>query len=460
MAAAAVFGSARDVAAAPLALTVDVASPACSDARRREDVSLAAPWCTLTPAATRALPGDVVRVRPGTYRGFRPLVSGTSYAPIRFVADGAVTLLPASGSPSALMLVRVGWLILDGFTITGGTNQGVWIEDSSHLDLIRLVIRENPGVGVALLRGQNVVIWSSTVTNNGRAGIREFIGSAGNQFTRNSIVGNGRDGNPYNGDGIQFAGSRTLVAYNTIRANGDAGGHEHGIYAASTARSFVIERNTIDRSPGADVKAQGTGSIRSNRLLGDSLFGLVLSDNPAPVSVVANVVAGRFEHAVLVTSGSTRGQARLWQNTIVQQGRFGSSGNAAALFVITAGSLDVRNNILCYANPDNLGAAFFVNDASRVLTLRSDTNWLCSTDPAGRATAWNGTRSTLEQWRSQTGGLDSGSIASSPPLFDGDFRVTSANLGAGRGTSLGVAADIDGRSFPPTSPDVGAYQHR
>lgn len=445
--------------AAPRTLTVDRASSSCSDVRARDAVSASAPWCSLAPASTSAQPGDTVSVRPGTYTGFRPLVSGTPSAPIRFVASGpGVVLRPAPGSANAVLLVRVSRLTLDGFTVSGGSGQGVWIEDADHLDLIRLRVVDNSGAGIALLRGHDVTVWRSTLTRNGRAGVLEYAGSSANQFTRNTITGNGKDGNAYNGDGIQLAGSSTLVAHNLIRDNGDPGGHEHGVYAGSGARGYVIEHNTIDTGGGADVKAQGTGAVRYNRL-GSALYGLVLSDNPGPVSVVGNVVAGLFQHAVLVTAGTTVGQGRLWQNTIVQQGRSTSAGNAAALFVIAAGSLDIRNNLVCYTSSDNLGATLFVNSASRVASLRSDANWLGSTDPAGLVAGWNGSRVTLAQWRARSGG-DARSVSSRPPSFDASFHVTSTNLGLGLGLPLGVATDIDGVPFPAVAPDAGAYQHR
>ena len=444
--------------AAPRTLTVDSSSASCSDARARDAVTSTAPWCTLAPASKSAQPGDTVSVRPGTYTGFRPLVSGTASAPIRFVASGSpVVLRPAAGSVNAVMLVRVAWVILDGFTISGGSDQGVWVEDADHLDLIRLRVTGNPGAGVALLSGRNVTVWSSTLTRNGRAGILEYVGSSANQFTRNTISDNGKDGNLYNGDGIQLAGTGTLVADNVIRSNGDAGGHEHGIYAGAAARRYVIEHNTIDTSPGADIRALGTGSVRYNRL-GSALYGLVLSDNPSPVSVVGNVIGGLFQHAVMVTTGATAGQGKLWQNSIVQQGRSTTSGNAAALFVIAAGSLDIKNNLICYTAADNLGATLFINASSRIGSLRSDANWLCSTDPSGLLAAWDGSRVTLAGWRTKSG-EDAASIGSRPPTFDAALHVTSTNSGAGRGLPLGVAFDFDGIPFPAAAPDIGAYQH-
>ena len=50
-------------------LWVDILSlgGSCSDARNRDQVGPATPWCNLGPAGEQALAGDVVTVRRGTY---------------------------------------------------------------------------------------------------------------------------------------------------------------------------------------------------------------------------------------------------------------------------------------------------------------------------------------------------------------------------------------------------------
>jgi len=79
-------------------LWVDILSlgGACSDARNRDQVGPATPWCNLGPAGEQALPGDVVTVRRGTYTKlhtcyecydvfvFEVVNSGTSSAWIKF----------------------------------------------------------------------------------------------------------------------------------------------------------------------------------------------------------------------------------------------------------------------------------------------------------------------------------------------------------------------------------------
>jgi hypothetical protein len=447
---------AASAGAAPLELWVDQGNPACSDALMREQVSQATPWCTVRAAASAARAGDTVRVMPGTYRGtVRPAASGSASAPIRYLAPLGGVTIDAAGASVGLKLIGVSWVSFEGFAVTGAIGQGVYADNSTAVTLTQLTVTDNTTHGIQV-RGSSLTVSGSTISANGMAGISELSGSAGNLYENNTISGNGKDGNPYNGDGIQLNGSSATFRGNTITDNGDAGVYEHGIYAGSTSSGYVIESNTLSGNAASDIKAAGSnGTVRYNRL-GDSRLGLVFSDNAQPVSAYYNLIVGRFQHAVFFTTGTPAAQARLWNNTIVQTGRSTPSGDASAVFVNSATLADLRNDLICYTNPDNLGVALFLRDASSA-TLVSNTNWVCAADPQGRNLALNGVRMTLGAWRTASG-QDAASISSPPASFDSDFHVTSANLGAGAGQPLGLERDYSGTAVPVQAPDIGAYQ--
>jgi hypothetical protein len=245
---------------------------------------------------------------------------------------------------------------------------------------------------------------------------------------------------------------------NRITRNGDSAGFEHGIYAGATADHYTIIRNAIGGNAGADIKAEGGPALVADNRLRSGLFGIVLSDNPAVVTVQYNLIQGRFQHGVLLTTGATPARARLWNNTVQQTGRSTASGNAAAVFVASAAQLDLRNNLFAYTNRDGLGAALMINDRSRLGSFVALANWYSSADAARRRLAWNGTRVTLGQWRGLSG-QDVTSIDSGPPRFAISGRVASRNLGAGKGTPLGLSHDLAGIALSPRgAPDIGAFQ--
>ena len=258
------------------------------------------------------------------------------------------------------------------------------------------------------------------------------------------MTGNGHDGQKYDGDGVELDSSGALVTGNRIEGNGDSAGFEHGIYAGSAARGYTIVGNSIEGNAGADIKAAGGPALVTGNRLRTSLFGVVVSDNPAVVTVQYNLIQGRFQHGILVTTGRhSSARARFWNNTVEQTGRLSGTGNASAVFVVSAGLLALRNNLFAYTNPDGLGQAIMIDSAALVGSFTASSNWYANTDPAKRRLAWNGSLVTLGEWR-RLSGQDASSIASPAPRFGPAGRVVSRNLGAARGMRLGLVRDLAG----------------
>ena len=440
-------------------LWVDSGDPSCSDAYTRQEASSAqTPWCSVVRAAVVAGVGDTVWIRPGTYVGtVRPTSSGTPDAPVRYVASEGGVTLDAGGASAAVKLVSVSDVVMEGVAITGASVQGVWAYGAQRILLDGLAVSGNGGPGVQVRESSAVTVSRSRITGNGGAGIFETSGSAENRYVSNEITGNGINGDPYNGDGMQIAGAATYIAGNTIVANGDPGPYEHGIYTAAVATDFLIENNVVSNNAGSNIKAAGSnGVVRYNRLEGGRL-GLVLSDNATPVTAYYNLLFGPYQHGVFVTTGTTPARARLWNNTIVVTSRNAATGDASAIFVKAADSLDLHNNLVSYANPDNAGSALYVLDARQLKGFTSNNNWYSTLEPSGRHLAWNGVRVNMSKWRRN--GQDAKSVVSSPPRFDADMHVLSTNHGRGQGRPLGLSRDVAGVPVPTgVAPDIGAYQ--
>jgi hypothetical protein len=440
-------------------LYVDPSSAACSDAASLSVASHAAtPWCSPLPATRSARPGDVVHLAPGTYPAqVRPQTSGTPAQPITYLASGVVTIAPPDATVG-VMLSSVHDIVVRGVRVLANANQGVAIDNAANVTLDRDTVTNHGGIGVWIKHGSAIVVSRCLLANSARAGFFDAAFASGTVLSGSTVTGNGRDGQQFNGDGVDVNGSGDLVEANTITGNGDGVGFEHGIYVGTTARSYTISGNRIWANAGADIKATGGPGVISYNRLDSGYWGLVLSDNSAPVTVEYNRVQGSFQHGIFLTTGTTPARAILLNNTVRQTSRITTSGDASAVFVASAAQLVLRNNLLSFTNPDMLGSALFVNNASLLAGLDSQTNWFSSTDARGRNLAWNGSRVTFATWRALSG-QDASSIDSSPPAFDSVGRVVSSNLGAGAGTPLGLSRDLVGTPIPAgASPDIGAYQ--
>ena len=446
--------------AAPAAdLYVNPGHAGCSDTAGSEVArSAATPWCSPTPAFGLARPGDTVHLASTTYHSqLRPLSSGTAEQPIVYVADGPVTIKAPDGTIS-IMLTGVHDVVVRGFTVLAAAPQAIWVDDASGILIERATVANSRGVGVQIKGGTGVTVARSRLINNARAGLFDMAPARDTTLSGSIVSNNGHDGERYNGDGVELNSTGATVTGNRITRNGDGVGFEHGIYAGSSARRYTIVGNTIGGNAGADIKASGGPALVAANRLRSGLFGVVLSDNPAAVTVQYNLIQGRFQHGVLLTTGRTAARARLWNNTVQQTGRSTRSGNASAVFVGSAAQLELRNNLIAYTNADALGAALMINDGARLGSFISSHNWYASTDRSLRRLAWNGTRVTFGQWRNLSG-QDAASIASAPPRFAASGRVASRNMGAARGTRLGLARDYAGTELDPQAlPDIGAFQ--
>ena len=440
-------------------LYVNPGAAACSDSGSATRASSSAtPWCSPAPALKLARAGDVVHLASATYAAqLRPLVSGTPLQPIVFEAGGPVTITAPAGIVP-VMLTGVHDVVLRGLTVHAAALQGVWIDNSARVLIDHASVTNTAGVGIQINRGIGVTVTRSRLTGNSRAGLLDMAAARGTTLSASTVVGNGIDGQRYNGDGVELDDTGATVTGNTINHNGDGIGFEHGIYVGASASHYTISGNVIAANAGADIKAEGgPGLVARNRLL-SSLFGLVLSDNPALVTIEYNLIQGRFQHGVLLTTGKTAARARLWNNTVEQTGRSTSSGNASAIFVASATVLDLRNNLISYTNPDALGSALLINDQHLLGHFASSTNWFSSPDAGQRRVAWDGARVTFASWRDLTG-QDATSIDSQPPAFSASGRVLPPNLGAGKGTRLGLGHDLAGTPLPASAPpDIGAFQ--
>jgi hypothetical protein len=359
-------------------------------------------------------------------------------------------VLDAGGAANAVRVIGVDDWRFEDVELTGGVNQGAWVESARRIAFAGVSASRNPGAGIQLKHAVDTLVEGSRLEANGSAGVMETAGTTGTRVVGNLIAGNGHGAAPYNGDGIQLGGTGAVITGNTITGNGQPGLHEHGVYAAAVATGWSIAGNAISGSGAANVKASGSGSVRGNRLV-DGTYGLVLAGNTDTVDVAGNVITGRARHLVLALAGA---RGRLVHNTI--RTTAGTIDDSSAVHFKAFDAIEFRNNLACYDGADNLGVALWLGSGG---TFTGDTNWLCSRDVLGRHAGSGGARRDASGWRSATG-TDARSVFTAPPVFDADARPVGAAVAAGIGDPLAdVLVDLAGVAWPASGGrDVGAYR--
>ncbi|MEO9174442.1 MAG: right-handed parallel beta-helix repeat-containing protein, partial [Gaiellales bacterium] len=299
-------------------LYVDPGNSACSDGASLAIASNpATPWCSAGPATRLARPGDVIHLAAARYPALRPATSGTPAQPIVYVGDAGATIAPAPAAVG-VMVVGVHDLVLRGMRIVASANQGVAIDNAQNILLDHDTVTNSGGSGVWIKHGSAVTMTSSALVGNARAGLVDSQYASGTRLIGSTVSGNGIDGKQYGGDGVELDGANEAVRSSTISGNGDGIGFEHGIYVGQTATDYSITGNRISGNAGADIKATGGAGVIAYNTLGSGMWGLVLSDNSTLVTVEYNLVQGRFQHGIFLTTGTTAARARLLNNTVEQ----------------------------------------------------------------------------------------------------------------------------------------------
>src|SRR4051794_13197082 len=206
-------------------LYVDGASSSCSDTAQGTSTQ---PFCTIGAAAARVAAGQTVQVAAGTYRErVSPAASGTSTAPITFVAAPGATVT-VTGQVNGFAISSLSWIVVDGFTVTSTGEYGILVSNSSHITLSRnhvsyagQPVSGKTKSGIYLSNVSDSAVSQNIVDHNSNYGINLVSGSTRNQIERNTSFSNAQ-GYQRAASGIRFYGSpsNTVVA-NTCHDNED-----------------------------------------------------------------------------------------------------------------------------------------------------------------------------------------------------------------------------------------------
>ena len=161
---------------------------------------------------------------------------------------------------------------------------------------------------------------------------------------------------------------------NKMTGNGDGVGFEHGIYVGATADNYTIARNQIGANAGADVKAAGGPGLVADNRLTSSMFGLVISDNPAVVHSAVQPRPGQLPARDPDHDGRDARTCAALEQHRPADGALDRERQRVAVFIVSAAQLEAREQHLRVHERRPARSAFLLNDQTLVDLARAGTN--------------------------------------------------------------------------------------
>lgn len=268
------------------------------------------PWATLQRAADVVNAGDTVRVRAGSYRGFYVDRSGTSVAPISFVADAGVAITADNPvTPDGINVEGAAYVVIDGFTVNNRTRAGIRTALSDFVTIRNCRGGYNGRWGILTGFADDLLIEDNEMHHSiAEHGI--YVSNSGDRpvIRRNVSYANYAIGIHMNGDaslGGDGVISGALVEDNIIYGNGAGGGS--GINMDGVSDS-VVRNNLIYDHHSSGISMYridgGTGS-RNNLVVNNTI--IVASDGRWAINISNGSTGNRIFNNILFSHHSFRG---------------------------------------------------------------------------------------------------------------------------------------------------------
>lgn len=232
--------------------------------------SQAIPFCTIGAAAGQVLAGDTVSVKPGTYSEEVVITqSGSSSAPIAFVADPGVTV---SGQHNGFDIAGVSWVTVQGFTITQTTSHGIKAILSSNLTLADNQVVNAGDRGIYIRDSSDITVDNNMIQDSITYGL--YIKSITNgTIANNEVTGSGQPVSGGTRKGIYVNGSSNLL----IEKNTSAFNSDSGIYLTSGTTGVHIKSNVLHDN--ARVYTRSANGIDLRNSTNNTIEGNIAHNN-------------------------------------------------------------------------------------------------------------------------------------------------------------------------------------
>lgn len=385
-------------------------APGGDDAGTGRDVEQ--PLATLGAALDRAVPGDEIRLAPGTYGPTSAIgLSGEPERPIRVVAPDGEVVIDAGNldSNDGLYLENVAHLEFSGLTIRGGIH-GTYIRASSNL-----VFRD--------------VRWEDV----GQEGVQLADATSDVLFEDCAVIGTGL--RPGDLEGIPFAN------------------FGEGFYIGSSTGVDPVARITVRNCEIANTTAEGI-DIKPGSL------DILVEDNRVHDVTTANsgaIVAGLVFEAVIphFDAGIVIRNNRIWNVTSTSQFQDGNAIN------VNTPALIYNNVMWNLQHRGILVDANFQNPDARLVRIYNNTIFGAGLTPLEIR---EGEFAGIGEVINNIGPDTEGNIAATREMFvdaaAGDFRLVDGSSAIDAGVAVEVVStDIEGRSRPLGATwDLGAHE--
>ncbi|MCI0486114.1 MAG: Ig-like domain-containing protein [Blastocatellia bacterium] len=380
----------------------------------------AAPFATIQKAASAAVAGDTIIVKPGIYAGAKFSSSGTQLSPIKVMGEpGAIVSSPGPQNTNKdnLWIRNSSYIIIEGFEVHSAPRAGIAVQGEPDAEVHGVIIRNNHS------------------HNNGRWGV--FTGYA---------------------EGTQIIDNET--SYSQI---------EHGIYVSNSADNPVIAGNLVDHNNASGIQINADPVLEGDGIISNALIeSNIIFENGAGGGAAINLASVThslirnnllYQNHASGIAGWDDGEGsnqfgthhnKFLNNTIVQA----SNGRFALVLINGSSDNQVLNNILIHTGTRGSIEA----DPSSEAELHSDFNVVVDRFSVNESFI------NLSSWQSR--GHDPNSFIATPTSLFVNAALQDYHLWAGspaidKGTAVpDVAADIEG-SPRPQGPayDIGAYEH-
>ena len=280
--------------------------------------TLAQPFCTIGKGASVVSAGKTVRVLAGTYaETVNGPNSGTAGNPITYSAAPGVTVTGnGTANGNAFRMTTKSYIVVDGFTVTGTTDYGIYTFGSDHITISNNHVSYSGSptsgstrTGIYVNSTSNSTISGNTTDHNSSDGIRLTNGANYNTVSDNVSFANA-SGYVRDATGIDVLTSNyNTIIHNTTYANEDTG---LNFYTGSHDNLVLGNLTYGNGDHGIDNNAAPNQVIVGNTVQGNVTVGINIEGAASPGSggaTVANNVMVDNGLLRLVGSGTSAGSA-------------------------------------------------------------------------------------------------------------------------------------------------------